>query len=254
MSICARVRAARARPPAGWSELDVVATSRERLRVPGEARVPWDVPAPGPGGRASAPAALSAFASVQLILDRGSGDRPGFALTPGELRRGRAHVPRPRRHALAIELAAARVRSMSDEANAAHLTGRFAVVTGATGPRRRASGPSRGDRLELRPLRDAGARALARLAVFAGGFALDAAAAVGTGNDLPPGEVLDALGHLVDKSLVAFDARKERYRLLETVRQYALERLVESGDEAGNPRPASRVLRGALGTCGIGKS
>ena len=47
-----------------------------------------------------------------------------------------------------------------------------------------------------------------------------------------PSDVLDLLDHLVDKSLVAFDAKKQRYRLLETVRQYALERLVEAGDEA----------------------
>ena len=68
--------------------------------------------------------------------------------------------------------------------------------------------------------------------MFAGGFALDAAEAVGAGDDLAPGDVLDALGHLVDKSLVAFDAPMERYQLLETVRQYALERLADSGQEA----------------------
>jgi tetratricopeptide (TPR) repeat protein len=67
--------------------------------------------------------------------------------------------------------------------------------------------------------------------VFAGGFALDGAETVGAGDDVSSGEVLDLLGHLVDKSLVALDAQDGRYYLLETVRQYALERLAASVEE-----------------------
>ena len=170
---------------------------------------------------------------MRLFRDRAIAVRPDFALTR-ENAAAVAHICRDLDGIpLALELAAARARSMSAEAIAEHLTDRFRLLKGGD--------PTALPRQQtLRAAIDWSYNLLAppertllqRLSVFAGGFALDAAEAVGAGDDLAPGEVLDALGHLVDKSLVAFDAPKERYRLLETVRQYALERLAGSGEEA----------------------
>lgn len=84
-----------------------------------------------------------------------------------------------------------------------------------------------------------------RLAVFAGGFDLAAAEAVGAGGTIEQSEVLDLLGWLVDKSMVLADEQSEqaRYRLLEPVRQYAWERLTESGEaEAITRRHAEHYL------------
>ncbi len=134
---------------------------------------------------------------------------------------------------LALELAAARLRSMSVERIAERLTDRFRLLTG-------------GDRTALPrqqtlralidwsfDLLDAPERMLfRRLAVFAGGFTLEAAEHVGAGDELAEGDVLDLVARLVEKSLVSLEAEGERYRMLETVRQYALEKLEQSGDMA----------------------
>ena len=180
------------------------------------------------------------------VLDRAIDARPDFALT----RENAAAVARICRDLdgipLAIELAAARVRSMSVDAIAGHLTDRFALLKGGDRtalPRQQTLRAAIDWSYDL--LAPPERALLQRLSVFAGGFTFDAAEAVGAGDDVAPRDVLDALGHLVDKSLVVFDAQVERYKLLETVRQYALERLAESGDEADEPRPASRVLRRA---------
>ena len=170
---------------------------------------------------------------MRLFLDRAIDVRPDFALT----RENAAAVARICRDLdgipLAFELAAARVRSMSAEAIAGHLADRFALLKGGDRtalPRQQTLRATIDWSYDL--LAPPERALLQRLSVFAGGFALDAAEAVGAGDDVVPIDVLDLLDRLVDKSLVAFDARKERYRLLETVRQYALERLAESGEEA----------------------
>ena len=80
--------------------------------------------------------------------------------------------------------------------------------------------------------------------MFAGGFTLDAAEAVGAHGDVAAGDVLDLLSRLVDKSLVAMDTDGERYRLLETVRQYAQERLAASGQGDDVRQAPPRVLPG----------
>jgi predicted ATPase len=83
---------------------------------------------------------------------------------------------------------------------------------------------------------------LSRLSVFAGGWTLEAAEAVGTGQDVVAGEVLELLTSLVDKSLVANDHTDEpasRYRLLDTIRQYGLEKLLASGETALSLQPPS---------------
>ena len=211
----------------------IVATSREPLHVAGEAVFPLaTLSVPDPASDL-APDTLGGYAAVQLFLDRAIDARPDFALTRenaaavAQICRDLDGIP------LALELAAARVRSMSVAAIARHLTDRFALLKGGDQtalPRQQTLRAAIDWSYDLLAPRE---RALLqRLSVFAGGFAFDAAEAVGAGDDVASRDVLDLLGHLVDKSLVAFDAQSERYRLLETVRQYALERLAESGEDA----------------------
>jgi len=214
-------------------KLTILATSREPLHVSGEATFALPtLPAPDPG-RELALESLSGYAAVLLFVARASDARSDFALT----HQNAAAVARICHDLdgipLALELAAARVRSMSAEAIAGHLTDRFALLKGSDAtalPRQQTLRATIDWSYDL--LAPPERVLLQRLSVFAGGFTFDAAEAIGAGRELARGEVLDALGHLVDKSLVAFDAQLERYRLLETVRQYALERLAESGVEA----------------------
>ncbi len=211
----------------------IVATSREPLHVPGEATLPVaPLPAPEPAGDL-APDALCGYAAVQLFLDRAIDASPDFALT----RKNAAAVARICRELdgipLALELAAARARSMSIDAIADHLTDRFALLKGRDRtalPRQQTLRAAIDWSYDL--LAPPERALLQRLSVFAGGFTFDAAEVVGAGDDVASRAVLDLLGHLVDKSLVTFSVQRERYRLLETVRQYALERLAESGEEA----------------------
>ena len=214
-------------------KMAIVATSRELLHVSGEATFPVaPLPAPDPESDL-APDTLGGYAAVQLLLDRAIDALPDFALT----RENAAAVARICRDLdgipLALELAAARVRSMSIDAIAGHLTDRFALLKGGDRtalPRQQTLRAAIDWSYDLLAPRE---RALLqRLSVFAGGFAFDAAEVVGAGGNVASRDVLDLLGHLVEKSLVVFDARGERYKLLETVRQYALERLAEAGEEA----------------------
>ncbi len=137
---------------------------------------------------------------------------------------------------LALELAAARIRSLSVEQIAARLSDRFGLLTRGN----RAALPRQ---QTLRALIDWSYDLLTpeervlfrRLAVFAGGFTLEAAEAVGAGGEIQATDVLSLLTNLVEKSLVTMDAGGDRYRLLETVRHYAQDRLEGSG-EAGDTR------------------
>ncbi len=134
---------------------------------------------------------------------------------------------------LAIELAAARIRSLSVEEINAKLDNCFRLLTGGS----RTALPRQ---QTLRALIDWSFDMLAppektllcRLSVFAGGWTLEAAAAVGASNAVEDWEVLDLLTGLADKSLVVVEQEAEhtRYRLLETIRQYARDRLLESGE------------------------
>ncbi len=136
---------------------------------------------------------------------------------------------------LAIELAAARVRALSVDQINAKLDHRFRLLTGGS----RTALPRQ---QTLRALIDWSydlltgqeRTLLCRLSVFAGGWTLDAAEAVCAGESIEAWEVLDLLTGLVDKSLVVSETGEdsERYRLLETIRQYGAERLSESGGEA----------------------
>jgi predicted ATPase/class 3 adenylate cyclase len=211
--------------------LKILASSREPLRVAGEASYP--VPAlavPDPGRAVTVPA-MTQYEAVLLFVDRAVSAQPAFQLTEQNAAAVADICQRLDGIPLALELAAARVRALSVETIAARLTDRFRLLAGGN----RTAMPRQ---QTLRALIDWSydlltehERALLRrLAVFAGGWTLDAAEAVGAGGDIAQGDVLDLLSNLVDKSLVNMETDGQRYRLVETVRQYALERLDESGE------------------------
>jgi predicted ATPase/class 3 adenylate cyclase/DNA-binding CsgD family transcriptional regulator len=203
----------------GCPAVTVLATSREPIGVAGE--VSWRVPS------------LSlADAAIELFADRARRVRPDFRLTDAnaaiaaEICRRLDGVP------LAIELAAARVRVLSLTEIRDSLHDRFRLLTGGarTAVRRQQTLRASVDwshALLTEPERVV----FARLAVFMGGFNLGAAEAVAGDGDVERFQVLDLLTLLVDKSLVVAETASgpTRYRLLETVRQYALEKLGESG-------------------------
>ena len=209
--------------------LRVLATSREPLRVGAE--VIWRVPPLTLPGDATQPLAeLARSEAVRLFIERAEAIRPSFAVTAAngaavaEICRRLDGIP------LAIELAAARVGALTPEQIARHLSERFRLLTAGSRtalPRHRT----------LRALFDWSHDLLSkqaqvvfrRLAVFAGGWTLEAAEAVcGDTEDA----VLDLLTDLVDKSLALAveSAGEARFVLLETIREYALERLIASGD------------------------
>jgi len=214
--------------------LRVLATSREALGVAGE--VAWRVPSlaiPDPAV-GTLPAALGQYEAVRLFVERAGAARPAFALTERNAPAVARICARLDGLPLALELAAARITALSAEQLAARLDDRFRLLTGggrAALPRQRTL---RATIAWSHDLLSPPERALfARLAAFAGGWALEAAEAVGAGADLPRAEVLDALCRLVDQSLVAAEDSGDgavRYRLPETIREYARERLEASGE------------------------
>jgi predicted ATPase/class 3 adenylate cyclase len=209
----------------------VLATSREGLALPGEQIVA--VPALGLPQAQADRDAISEAEAVRLFCDRAVAANAGFVLTadnsPAVARLCRRLDGIP----LAIELAAARVRSLPPEDLVARLDQRFKLLT-------------RGSRASLErhhTLRNAidwsydllsepERVALRRMSVFAGSFDLAAAEAVVAAADIDSSDVVDLLTQLVDKSLLDVDpvAGGVRYRLLETIRQYAQERLEASGE------------------------
>ena len=201
--------------------LRLIATSREPLGVPGEVLVPV-----GP---------LALPAAVELFVDRARAVRPGFT-ADGHTRpviddicRRLDGLP------LAVELAAARLRSLTLATLAERLDDRFRLLTvGARTalPRQQTLRAVVDWSYDL--LFEDERRLFARLSVFVGGCDLDAAEAVCADDQVPAGEILDVLSRLVDKSLVtAPDAgRDARFIQLQTLWQYGRDRLDESG-EAG---------------------
>ncbi|MFZ3347573.1 ATP-binding protein, partial [Mycobacterium sp.] len=200
--------------------LTLLATSREPIGVAGE--VSWRVPS------------LSlAHEAIELFVDRARRARPDFAVDDdnapavGEICRRLDGMP------LAIELAAARVRALSVAEILEGLHDRFRLLTGGARTAVRRQQTLRASVDWSHALLTEPERVLfRRLAVFLGGFDLDAAQAVAGSGDVERYQVLDLLSLLVDKSLVVAEnsGGRTRYRLLETVRQYALEKLAESGE------------------------
>jgi len=216
--------------------LVVLVTSRAVLRLSGEHEFPVPpLPVP-PAGAAPDPAGLQRYASVSLFTERAHAVAPGFELTGAnagavaEICRRLDGLP------LAIELAAARVRLLPPQALAARLDQRFSVLTGGARDLPERQRTLRNTLDWSFGLLPAGEQALfARLGVFAGPFSLAAAEAVcapGEGQASGPESVMETLGSLVDSSLVRAETRGDepRFSLLETIRDYALERLAGGGD------------------------
>ena len=196
----------------------LLATSREPLGVRGE--VTWRVPP------------LPEPAAVRLFVERATQVRPAFAPDASEQDLIAGICRRLDGIPLAIELAAARVRMMPPARIAAALNDRFRPLTGGARtalPRQQTLETSVGWSHDLL---GADERALLRgLSAFAGGFTLEAAEAVCASEPLDPYAVLDLLTRLVDKSLVGVGEDADgRYRLLETIRLYAAQKLVEAGE------------------------
>ncbi|TDQ04695.1 putative ATPase [Labedaea rhizosphaerae] len=225
--------------------LRVLATSREPLAITGEALVPvGPLELPEPGATLDQ---IRESAAVRLFCDRAAAVRPGFALDEssglitGEVCRKLDGLP------LALELAAARLRAMTLTQIADRLDDRFRLLTGGSRtslPRHRtlrAVVEWSWDLLEKPEL------VLARrLSVFPAGATLETATAVCADNELPADDVLYVLASLVEKSLVEAGEGRDgqpRYRMLETVRAFAEERLTEAGERERVQRAFSRALR-----------
>jgi predicted ATPase/class 3 adenylate cyclase len=215
------------------SKLRILATSRESLGVEGEST--YRLPSLKLPDLTHLPplAQLAGFEAVRLFAERSAFSQPGFALTESNAQAVAQICHRLDGIPLAIELAAARVKVLSVEQIATRLDDRFRLLTGGartTLPRQRTLQAAMNWSYDL--LSDKERAVLRRLAVFAGGWSLEAAEAVCTGDAVAQSEILDLLTQLVDKSLLIGETHGAvaRYRLLETVRQYGLDRLLESGE------------------------
>jgi predicted ATPase/class 3 adenylate cyclase len=212
----------------------LVATSREPLGIGGETiyRVPpLSLPGPGEFGLAAA----GSSDAVALFIERARAQGTGLSVDEATAPLVVSICARLDGLPLAIELAAARLRSLSLRGLADRLDQRFRLLTGGS-----RTAPARQQTLEATVewsyslLHGAEQSLLGRLSVFAEGFDLGAAEAVCGFGDIEAFDVTGLLGSLVDKSLVVAEPAGEalRYRLLETIRQFAAERLAHGGDQA----------------------
>ena len=217
---------------AACPELTILATSREPLGVPGE--VGWRVPSLGlPDAQAADDP--GEYEAVRLFLERAGASGPGSGFASGDVEAAVEICRRLDGIPLAIELAAARVGVLSPRQIADRLGDRFQLLTGGNrvSVRRQQTLRAAVDwSYEL--LSDPERTVLGRLSVFSGGCGLEAAEEVCAGGGILAADVLDILGQLVSKSLVGVERQgaESRYRMLETIRQYGRERLLESGAEA----------------------
>lgn len=220
--------------------LRILATSREPLGISGEAIwpvPPLSLPELQPWrhlkSRQSALTIYQESESVQLFVNRATLVSPQFSLTlengawVAEICRRLDGLP------LAIELAATRVRALSVQQIAERLDDHLNLLTGGsrTSPPRQQTLTATLD-WSYALLSEKECKVLQRLSAFSGGATLDAAEAVCTGEDIERGEILDIVSQLVDKSLTVpgESTAGARYILLETIRQYAQKKLLESGD------------------------
>jgi predicted ATPase/DNA-binding winged helix-turn-helix (wHTH) protein len=216
------------------AEPTILATSREPLHVAGEQTYALrTLSLPDPSATLET---IGRSEAVQLFVERAQRQVPDFALTA-------ARVPAVAKICthldgipLALELAAARIRSLSVEQINMRLYDRFNLLTSKTGtalPRQQTLRATLDWSFDLLGAQERAV--LQRLAVFAGGFTLEAASSVASDETIDEFVVIDLLAQLVERSLVVADTTDDgaRYRLLETTRSYALEKLAETGETDG---------------------
>jgi predicted ATPase/tRNA A-37 threonylcarbamoyl transferase component Bud32 len=241
---CARLAEALLR---GCPRLRIMATSREALGIGGERA--WLVPAlalpPVEAGKPVTRTAAAVSEAIRLFVERTRAVRPSFQLLDDNAA-AIAHICRrldglP----LAIELAAARARVLDPQQIAARLDDVFGLLSAGSrtaAPRQRTlrSTIEWSHALLTEPERIL----FRRLAIFAGGFTIEAAEAVTAGGRIAAADVLDLLSGLVDKSLVSLEteAIEARYRMLETMRQFAREQLEQAGEAAELSRRHARFF------------
>lgn len=215
-------------------QLRIVTTSREPLGVPGEMQLPVP-PMRYPGAAEEDPEAIAGYEAVQLFVERARAISPGFGVSgqntvaTGEICRRLDGIP------LAIELAAARTKTLSVMEITRELADRFGLLTGGSrtaAARHRTLAAMVDWSYEL--LSPAERTVFDRLSVFSGGFSVDAAAAVCAGlPDMEAAAVRDCLDRLVNKSLVTVEVGtgdRARYEMLETMREYGSARLHANGE------------------------
>jgi predicted ATPase/DNA-binding winged helix-turn-helix (wHTH) protein len=214
--------------------LCILATSREGLGISGETiwRVPsLSVPEQVQGRSAET---LARYDAMRLFVERATAVEPAFRMTGANAAKVVRVCHRLDGIPLAIELAAARVNVLSIDQIDSRLSDRFHLLTGGSRtavPRQRTLKAAVDWSYDL--LSDSERQLLRRLSVFAGGWTMEAAEAVTSGNGSDREDVLEFLSRLIDKSLVNVDSDVDdcrRYRFLETVRQYARERVLQSGE------------------------
>lgn len=223
-------------------QLQILATSREALGIPGESQ--YTVPTltlPDADAELS-PESLKQSEAARVFLDRATMARPAFDLDTTNLFSVARICRRLDGMPLAIELAAARVKSLNPQQIADRLNDRFELLSAgnrAALPRHQTLRATIDWSYNL--LTDRERVVFARLSVFAGSWSLEAATDVCRLEDASGPDALSILLNLVDKSLVNVEEQdgQPRYRFLETIREYALEKLVDSGDE---PRVRTRFL------------
>ena len=227
------------------SHLRILATSREALDVTGE--VKWTVPVLSVPEPLLQPAVreLEGVESVRLFVERARQRDPAFELTPQNAKAVAEVCTKLEGIPLAIELAAARMDVLTAEQIAQRLDRALGLLTGGRTADRRHRTLRATLEWSFELLSDPERKLFCRLSVFAGGWTLEAAEAVGAGGGIEECDVAELFLMLVDKSLVVSEAEEGgfRYGMLEPVRQYAIEKLEEGGeDEAARRRHAEFFL------------
>ena len=214
-------------------QVHILATSREELGVAGEAV--WRVPSLSLPNLRRLPVTgdLVQYEAIRLFVERATLIQPGFAVTDSNAVAIAQVCTRLDGIPLAIELAAARVKVLPVEEIAKRLGDQFGLLTGGS-----RTAPPRQQTLQAAMdwsydlLSEKERTMLRRLSIFAGGWTLETAEAVCAEEGIEASDILDLLTRLLDKSLVVKQDRdgEGRFRLLETIKQYARGRLLESGE------------------------